>query len=266
MGTTITPSELTLREIREHFSSIEGPPPESVISLLQSDPRAGVRRLGGAFRKRRRSIEAEETRVREMQARERELWGRGISYVAGVDEVGVGPFAGPVVAGAVVFPPGCFLRGVRDSKQLSPDRRLSLDAEIRRHAVAVGIGEVGVDEIDLINILRASMKAMRLAIIDLGMKVQHLLVDGRGVTDAGVPQDAVVDGDKIVFSIAAASVVAKVYRDDLMVRYDARYPHYGFARNKGYGTAEHIRALREHGPCEIHRKSFAGISGSNLYS
>ena len=133
---------------------------------------------------------------------------------------------------------------------------MRLDGIIRRAVLGVGIGLVDVDEIDRINIYEAALKAMRLAILDVNIKVQHVLVDGRRIPALGIPQEVITNGDEKVFSIAAASIVAKVYRDNLMLLYDREFPQYGFARHKGYGTAEHIRALREHGPCEIHRRSF----------
>ena len=251
-----TLTELTVREINERFGTKGEIPSEPEIALIEADPRAGVRRLAGVFRKRRERRSAEARRLEAMLERERSLWARGISYVAGVDEVGVGPFAGPVAAAAVVFPQGAYIEGIRDSKELPHKRRVALNKEITQVALAIGIGMVEVEEIDSINIYQASLKAMYLAILNLDMKIQHVLVDGRTIPGIGIPQDAIPGGDRKVFSIAAASIVAKVYRDELMTRYDTQYPQYGFARNKGYGTAEHIRALLQHGPCEIHRKSF----------
>lgn len=226
------------------------------IALLESDPRAGVRRIAAMLRKRRARRERERERLDRMLARERSLWERGIQYIAGVDEVGVGPFAGPVVAAAVVFPRGIFIEGVRDSKQLNHARRVQLDSVIRGAALSVGLGAVEPEEIDRLNIYEASLKAMRLAVMSLDLKVQHVLVDGRSIPGIAIPQEAIPDGDMEVFSIAAASIVAKVHRDGIMERYHDMYPQYGFARHKGYGTAEHIMALRRHGPCEIHRRSF----------
>lgn len=246
----------TVRELEDRFIRGGESPTDSELALLEADPRAGVRRIASVLKKRNARLGRERDRLAALLAHERSLWDKGISYIAGVDEVGVGPFAGPVVAAAVVFPRGTAIEGVRDSKQLDHDRRVKLDGAIRREALSVGIGLVEAAEIDRINIFRATLEAMRLAILDLKMKVQHVLVDGRAIPGIGIPQDAIVGGDGKIFSIAAASIVAKVYRDDLMLSYDKQYPRYGFARHKGYGTAEHIRALREHGPCEIHRRSF----------
>jgi ribonuclease HII len=246
----------TVRELENRFIRGGETPSESELALLDADPRAGVRRIASVLRKRNERQDRERDRLTALLAHERSLWEKGVSYIAGVDEVGVGPFAGPVVAAAVVFPRGTAIEGIRDSKQLNHDRRMDLDGAIRREALSIGIGLVEAPEIDRLNIFRATLEAMRLAILDLKMKVQHVLVDGRTIPGIGIPQDAVVGGDGKIFSIAAASIVAKVHRDNLMISYDKQYPHYGFARHKGYGTAEHIRALREHGPCEIHRRSF----------
>ncbi len=246
---------MTVRELEETLRRNDAPSPAE-IALLEADPRAGVRRIASALKKRAARREDERNRLCALLAHEQSLWKKGVSYIAGVDEVGVGPFAGPVVAAAVIFPRGTFLDGIRDSKELSHERRVRLDGAIRKKALSVGIGLVDVGEIDRINIFRATLNAMRLAILDLKMKAQHVLVDGKTIPGIGIPQEAIVGGDRKIFSIAAASIVAKVYRDNLMLQYDRQYPQYGFARHKGYGTAEHIRALNAHGPCEIHRRSF----------
>lgn len=195
---------------------------------------------------------------------EQELWRQGLSMVAGVDEVGMGPLAGPVVAAAVAFPSpgiseGClppFPLGVRDSKTLTAKARERLEQEIRRVACGIGIGAVEVEEIDRINIYQAGRKAMRLAIAQLPVTPEHLLLDGRSLTDLPCPHTSFIKGDRDVYSIAAASIVAKVHRDRLMIALDERYPEYGFARHMGYGTAAHRAALRRLGPCPIHRRSF----------
>jgi len=195
---------------------------------------------------------------------EQGLWQRGLKVVAGVDEVGIGPLAGPVVAVAVVFPtigicdefPPSFPQGVRDSKTLTLKARERLEPEIRQIALGVGIGVVEVEEIDRINIYQAGLKAMRLALEQLPAMPEHVLIDGRSRLDLPCPQTSVIKGDRDVYSIAAASIVAKVYRDRLMVAFDTLYPEYGFARHMGYGTAAHRAALHQFGPCPIHRRSF----------
>ncbi len=195
---------------------------------------------------------------------EQELWQRGLRCVAGVDEVGMGPLAGPVVAAAVVLPPigstddwaSVLPRGVRDSKTLTGKAKERLEPEIRQIALGVGIGVVEVEEIDRINIYQAGLKAMRLAVEQLPVTPEHVLIDGRSLSDLPYAQTSFIKGDRDVYSIAAASIVAKVYRDRLMVALDKLYPEYGFARHMGYGTAAHRAALRQFGPCPIHRRSF----------
>lgn len=199
---------------------------------------------------------------------ERRSWNSGLGRVAGVDEVGMGPLAGPVVAAAVVFPrptseleseagiPVTFPAGVRDSKTLTRKARERLEPEIRAVAAGVGIGVVGVGTIDRINIYQAGLKAMRLAVARLPTPPDHVLLDGRRLSDCPYPQTSFPKGDRDVYSIAAASIVAKTYRDRLMVELDRRYPEYGFARHKGYATAAHREALRRFGPCPAHRRSF----------
>lgn len=183
------------------------------------------------------------------------LWKVGLLRVAGVDEVGVGPLAGAVVGAAVVFPPGVMVDGLADSKRLSAPVRERLDAEIRKQA-EVGIGVVEVAEIDRINIYQARMEALRRAVGKLALPPQILLVDGREIPNLPYKQSAYVKGDAFVASIAAASIVAKVYRDAYMRELDGCYPAYGFAHNMGYGTQAHIEALRRFGPSPVHRRSF----------
>jgi len=194
---------------------------------------------------------------------ERLLWRVGIRHVAGVDEVGMGPLAGPVVAAAVVLPPETDIDGLADSKVLPALRREQLAAEIRRRALAVGVALVEVGDIDRLNIYQAGLLALRRAVARLApLQPGFVLVDGREIPDLAVPQSAYPQGDAFVASIAAASIVAKVHRDALMVALDAEYPAYGFARHMGYATPAHLRALREHGPSPVHRRSFAPVRGA----
>ena len=190
---------------------------------------------------------------------ERQLWSRGAAVVAGVDEAGVGPLAGPVVAAAVIFEPEVSIAGVDDSKRLTAKCRETLFAEIGRLALAIGIGQAEPAEIDKIDILRATFAACRRAIGALSVRPDHVLVDGRPIPELGIGQSALVGGDRTSFCIAAASVVAKVTRDRLMQHYDRLFPVYGFARHKGYGTRAHLEALASFGPCVIHRQSFAPV-------
>lgn len=191
---------------------------------------------------------------------EQSLWQQGHETVAGVDEVGMGPLAGPVVAAAVVFPAHALWeslpQGVRDSKTLTAKARARLELAIRQAAVGIGIGIVEVEEIDQINIYQAGLKAMRLALAQLPISPDHVLIDGRALADLPYPQTTFIKGDRDIYSIAAASIVAKEYRDRLMVALHERYPHYGFAKHMGYGTAAHREAIRQFGPCPAHRRSF----------
>lgn len=193
---------------------------------------------------------------------ERRLWKEGIEAVAGVDEAGVGPMAGPVVAAAVIFSPETFIKGVHDSKQLTPEQREELFTPIRERAIAVGVGMASVLEIDRLNIYWATMRASKRALDALGLSPRHVLVDGRLIPGLELPQTRIVGGDRKSFCIAAASIIAKVTRDRIMVEYDAQYPGYGFARHKGYCTNDHMELLRELGPSPIHRRSFWPVAAS----
>lgn len=188
---------------------------------------------------------------------EQPLWEKGYTRVAGIDEAGRGPLAGPVVASAVVFPVHACIPGVRDSKSVSATKREALYDVIVREALSVGIGVVDHREIDRINILAATYKAMRMAIGALSMRPHYLLVDGRAIPDCPIQQQALIGGDDRCFSIAAASIVAKVSRDRIMIAYDRQFPEYGFARHKGYATSAHRAALEKYGPCLLHRRSFS---------
>jgi ribonuclease HII len=199
-------------------------------------------------------------RRRALLTLERRLWEAGAQIVAGIDEAGRGPLAGPVVAAAVVFPVGCKgVKGVNDSKMLTEDARNMLDKRIRRRALAFALGAASAREIDRINILRASHLAMRRALARLRLDVQHVIVDGLPVPNLGDEQTAVVDGDAKIHCVACASVLAKVARDRLMKRLAERYPQYGWDHNVGYGTPEHRAALLEFGPSPHHRLSFAPL-------
>jgi len=185
---------------------------------------------------------------------------QGRRLVAGVDEAGRGPLAGPVVAAAVVLPFGCDVRGIYDSKQLSPQRRDAAFHRICKLALSIGIGIVDAEEIDRTNILRATYRAMRIAIGKLEVEADVVLVDGCPIRAFESPQIALVNGDCRSASIAAASIVAKVTRDRIMCKYDEMFPQYGFARHKGYPTEEHIQRLATHGICDIHRKTFRPVA------
>ncbi|MEW6326171.1 MAG: ribonuclease HII [Thermodesulfobacteriota bacterium] len=190
---------------------------------------------------------------------EKKLHVQGVRFIAGVDEAGRGPLAGPVVAAAVILPPTGEFTGVDDSKALSARQRAICDELIRRQAISIGIGAVESEEIDQINILQATLKAMQIAVAQLNPRPDYLLVDGIVPMPAVIPQKTIAQGDSRSVSIAAASIIAKVYRDALMDKYHEQYPMYNFGRNKGYGTREHRQAIKKHGCCPIHRQSFRGV-------
>jgi ribonuclease HII len=190
---------------------------------------------------------------------ERELRLAGFRRIAGIDEVGRGSLAGPVVAAAVILPDRHRIKGLRDSKVLTRARREALYAQILDRADAVGVGCVEVEVIDRINILQATKLAMTEALGRLARQPDHLVIDALSLREVDLPQRPIIDGDAICASIAAASIVAKVTRDRICAEFDARYPAYGFARNKGYGTRRHLTALFVQGPCEWHRRSFAPL-------
>jgi ribonuclease HII len=181
---------------------------------------------------------------------------QGFQVIAGLDEAGRGPLAGPVVAAAVVLPRTRTLKGIADSKTLKAEQREKALSLIRKRALGIGIGIVEAEEIDRLNILQASLKAMELALQNLSLSPDCLLIDGLHTLRLPLSQQAIPKGDGRCLSIAAASIVAKVTRDRLMVAYHEKYPEYNFARHKGYGTREHLRAIRDHGCCPLHRQSF----------
>ncbi|HEV2487849.1 MAG TPA: ribonuclease HII [Terracidiphilus sp.] len=189
---------------------------------------------------------------------------RGAMRIAGIDEVGRGPLFGPVVAAAVILPRGCRLQDLTDSKKLSEKKRNELDREIRATAVAWAIAAVDAETIDRINIRLASLEAMRRAVAQLALSPDFLLIDGRDTIEWDCPQRAVIQGDATSFSIAAASVLAKVHRDRLLVELDSEYPGYGLARHKGYCSAEHMEALARLGPTPLHRKSYQPVAQAAL--
>ena len=252
-------SDLSIEEIRQQCLVGQKPVSAQILNKLRRDPRLGVRKLREILKKRYEQERAERLRLQNMLNFERVLWKSGIRTVAGVDEVGVGPLAGPVVAAAVVFSPNTELDGIDDSKQLDSERRTKLAARIREHATAIGVGSAEVGEIDRLNIYHAGLLAMRRAIEDLPAAPEHVLVDARIIPGVSIPQNSFNKGDGINFSIAAASIIAKTHRDRLMEDLEKEYPGYGFAQHKGYSTPEHQNAIRELGPCPIHRLSYQFI-------
>ena len=197
--------------------------------------------------------------------REHELWAAGVLRVAGVDEAGVGPLAGPLVAAAVVFPVGIGLLGVDDSKKLTPDKRETLAVAIRETALSVAVAIVEPEEIDRLNVYQATLAAMGRALDGLSVKPQHVLVDARRIPGCDLPQEPIVKGDSKCHAIAAASILAKTTRDALMREYERQFPGYGFADHKGYPTESHRDAIRRLGPCAIHRRSFTLLPAPTLW-
>ncbi len=252
----LEPSRLTLSQIRGVLASGEVPVTSAVLSALARDPRVGVRRLGRRLTRAQASARAERRRLNSMLKKERRLWRSGTERVAGVDEAGMGPLAGPVVAAAVIFEPGTGICGMDDSKKLSSARRNELAEIIARDAVAMGIGEASVPEIDRLNIFHAGLLAMKRAVAVLHPAPEVALVDGRRIPGLEIPQEACVGGDRRHFSIAGASILAKTHRDRLMLKLDRVYPEYGFARHKGYPTRQHRRAIEKYGTTPVHRSRF----------
>lgn len=224
------------------------------IAEYENDPRSGVQKLVSSAQKKIDALEKERQRIENLKKYEKEY--AQYTYICGIDEVGRGPLAGPVVAGAVILPKDCDILYINDSKQLSEKKREELYEVIMEKAVSTGLGFVTPERIDEINILQATYEAMRMAIGELDPVPDLLLNDAVTIPEVTIRQVPIIKGDAKSISIAAASIIAKVTRDRLMTEYEKTYPGYGFAANKGYGSAEHIAAIRELGPTPIHRRSF----------
>jgi ribonuclease HII len=250
---------MSVAELRKRFVEKARPLPAECEEALRNDERAGARAVYEAIARRRFENRAEGQRLRHLLRYECALWERGVSRIAGVDEAGMAPLAGPVVAAAVILPKAFRPRGIDDSKQVDAAMRERLCAEIKGEALCWSVGLAAVEEIDTINIYRAGLLAMRRAVEGLSVRPEHILIDARRLPEVPIPQNGIVHGDALSLTIAAASIVAKTTRDALMCEYDLRHPGYGFARHKGYPTAEHFDALSRLGPCELHRRSFAPI-------
>jgi ribonuclease HII len=250
----------SLAELNERYVQQEKPVPAGLLEALEADPRQGAKALARKIRARKSRNRAEGQRLRHMLQFESELWAQGYLRIAGVDEAGRGPLAGPVVAAAAILPQGWRLEGLDDSKKIADEaRREELAATIQREAVAWAVARAEVEEIDALNIRRASLLAMRRAVEALGVAPDYVLVDAFRVPECPLPQQGIIKGDARSLSIAAASVLAKTARDRWMRELDARYPGYGLAEHKGYPTAEHVEALRTKGVLPIHRRSFGPV-------
>lgn len=247
----------SIKEIREEFSNLSFKEIENHIKLYQDDSRKGVISLLASQRKKLKKYHDELVRIEKLKEFENKH--PECQYICGIDEVGRGPLAGPVVAGAVILPKDCQILYINDSKKLSASRREQLDAEIREKAVAVGIGMASHERIDQINILQATYEAMRQAIDNLNVRPDLLLIDAVHIPQVEIPQVSIIKGDARSMSIGAASIVAKVFRDHMMEEYDKIYPSYDFASNKGYGSKEHMEALKRQGMCPIHRRTFVHL-------
>jgi ribonuclease HII len=247
-------------KLRERFLEKERAVPRGLLEALEGDQRHAAHELARQIRERQRKNRAEGQRLRRLLQFEDELWAQGINLIAGVDEAGMAPLAGPVVAGAVILPKNYKLQHLDDSKKiLDPARRDQLAASIKCDAIAWAVGRAEVEEIDKINIYHAGLLAMRRAVEALQTLADYLLVDGRKIPGCDRPQRRIFGGDALSASIAAASIIAKTTRDALMIQLDGEFPGYGFASHKGYPTPEHCRALKTLGALPIHRRSFAPV-------
>lgn len=246
--------EQKISEIKAIFQAADMSELPEFIKKYEKDTRSGVQTLIKSARKKIDALEKEKERTQKMMQYEKKY--AEYTYICGIDEVGRGPLAGPVVAGAVILPKDCDILYLNDSKQLSEKKREELYDVIMEKAVAVGLGCVAPERIDEINILQATYEAMRQAIGELSVTPDLLLNDAVTIPQTAIRQVPIIKGDAKSISIAAASIVAKVTRDRLMVKYDEVFPAYGFAANKGYGAKVHLEALKKYGPTPIHRRSF----------
>ncbi len=249
--------QLTIAEIERHLENIEIESDSFLMDLLQ-DERKGVQQL--VHRWKRKFAEKQQLKEKfvEMNVYEQKWRLKGYEMIAGVDEVGRGPLAGPVVAAAVILPKDFFLAGIDDSKKLSEKKRMEYDAIIRKEAISFSISMIHAEEIDEMNIYQATKKAMNIAIASLEPKPDLLLIDAMKL-EIPFPSESIIKGDAKSISIAAASIVAKVARDNLMKEISSIHPVYGFQQNMGYGTKEHIEAIKQYGITSYHRKSFAPV-------
>lgn len=247
----------SIQEIKQYLATIDQREDERLLRW-SNDSRQGVQQALKQWERRMQKQEQTLVLFEEMQYFEKQARNNGYQLIAGIDEVGRGPLAGPVVAAAVILPATCQLLGVNDSKKLSASRREELFQQIQEQALAVGVGIVDHTVIDEVNIYQATKLAMGNAVSDLALAPDYLLIDAMKL-DNSLPQESLIKGDARSISIAAASIVAKVTRDRLMADYADVYPGYGFEKNAGYGTKEHLAAIKAQGICMIHRQTFAPI-------
>ncbi|ANB60951.1 ribonuclease HII family protein [Anoxybacillus amylolyticus] len=246
----------TVKEIEQLLRTIDEQHP--LFQEIALDDRKSVQKLLARFRKQKEHAEKERMQWQQMSQHEESLYAKGMTFIAGIDEAGRGPLAGPVVASAVILPPDVYLPGLNDSKKLSETKREALFEQIRASAISIGIGIVSAKEIDELNIYQAAKKAMVKAVEQLFPQPDYLLIDAMELPLA-IPQQSLIKGDANSVSIAAASVVAKVTRDAIMKQLGEQYPQYGFEKHMGYGTEHHLQAIRTYGVTEHHRRSFSPV-------
>ena len=250
----------SIPELRKRFLELNRPVPRGFVEALETDPRQGAQQLAKQIRGRRRGNRAEGQRLHLLLRYEIDLWLQGFNLIAGVDEAGMAPLAGPVVAGAVILPRNYKLRGLNDSKKILDEaKREELAGQIKADAVCWSVGFAEVEEIDQLNIYHAGLLAMQRAVQALGCAPEFVLVDARRIPNCSTPQKGIIRGDALSASIAAASIIAKTTRDAHMIELDGIYSGYGLASHKGYPTPEHCRILKERGALPIHRRSFARV-------
>lgn len=252
---------MKINEIKELLA---GEPAAEQLELLRRDERSGVQKLLAAYDKRIAKAEAERARFEKMLQYERMYYERGAQYVAGVDEAGRGPLAGPLVIAAVILPRQIFISGLNDSKQLSAAKREALYKQIMEKALAIEVNIVSVANIDKYNIYSATQRGMAAVLEKLPVQPQVALIDAMPVSAANMKTVSIIHGDALSASIAAASIIAKVTRDRIMERLAAVYPAYGFAQNKGYGSGAHMQAIAEHGATRWHRRSYEPVKSMGL--
>ena len=248
---------VTIKEIQQRLELVTDLA-DPFLAEAANDPRSGVQK---AIEKRKRAIQAEldeDLRLEQMLRYEKELYKAGYQAIAGIDEVGRGPLAGPVVAAAVILPLGCKIKGLNDSKKIPKKKHQEIYQAVLDKALAVGIGLMDNEIIDQVNIYEATKLAMKEALSKLSLKPDYLLIDAMKL-DVEIPQESIIKGDANSLSIAAASILAKVTRDKLMADYDKKFPGYGFAKNAGYGTKSHLQGLERNGVTPIHRKTFEPV-------
>jgi len=250
----------SIPELKQRFVDRARPVPKGLVAALECDTRQGAHHLAKQIRERWRKNRAEGQRLHNLLRFEIELWAQGFNYIAGVDEAGMAPLAGPVIAAACILPQNYKLRGLNDSKQILDETfRGELAQQIKGDAIAWSVGRSEVEDIDTLNIYHAGLLAMRRAVEGLVSKPDFILVDARRIPHCSAPQRGIIKGDALSASIAAASIIAKTTRDALMIEFDSTHPGYNFSTHKGYPTPEHCRLLKELGASPIHRRSFARV-------